>query len=326
GAALPALGIIVGVIALLAKGLSRKYVGTGIRGSFDAEGFNGGQFDFYKGGFLRSNRTYYKPLEAEFEEMLDDSMAGLTTGLTDMAETLGLSTDALEGFTGEGFTLWINGKTQEEIQQALQEQIEATGNAMAELILGTDAFSRAGENALETMARLSGSLLAFNDVADLLGHQSFDMSLTGGDNASALVDLFGGAEGLSAAANSYFAGFYSEGEQTETILRRLRERFDDIGVAMPESRAGFRELVESLDLTTEHGRKLYASLLQMSGAMDQVLPQVDSFTLSMAGMLDEIGGEIGLQIETARDMAADARAAATLWARTAESLRDYLSG
>ena len=326
GAALPALGIIVGVIALLAKGLSRKYAGTGIRGHFDAEGFNGGQFDFYKGGFLRSNRTYYKPLEAEFEEMLDDSMAGLTTGLTDMAETLGLSTDALEGFTGEGFTIWINGKTQEEIQQALQEQIEATGNSMAELILGTDAFSRAGENALETMARLSGSLLAFNDVADLLGHQSFDMSLTGGDNASALVDLFGGAEGLNAAANSYFAGFYSEGEQTETILRRLRERFDDIGVAMPESRAGFRELVESLDLTTEHGRKLYASLLQMSGAMDQVLPQVDSFTLSMTGMLDEIGGEIGLQIETARDMAADARAAATLWARTAESLRDYLSG
>lgn len=326
GAALPALGIIVGVIALLAKGLSRKYAGTGIRGHFDAEGFNGSQFDFYKGGFLRSNRTYYKPLEAEFEAMLDDSMAGLTTGLTDMAETLGLSTDALEGFTGEGFTIWINGKTQEEIQQALQEQIEATGNSMAELILGTDAFSRAGENALETMARLSGSLLAFNDVADLLGHQSFDMSLTGGDMASTLVDLFGGAEGLNAAANSYFAGFYSEGEQTETILRRLRERFDDIGVAMPESRAGFRELVESLDLTTEHGRKLYASLLQMSGAMDQVLPQVDSFTLSMTGMLDEIGGEIGLQIETARDMAADARAAATLWARTAESLRDYLSG
>ncbi|MFC4215976.1 hypothetical protein ACFP4H_22450 [Pseudophaeobacter arcticus] len=326
GAALPALGIIVGVIALLAKGLSRKYAGTGIRGSFDAEGFNGGQFDFYKGGFLRSNRTYYKPLEAEFEAMLDDSMAGLTTGLTDMAETLGLSTDALEGFTGEGFTIWINGKTQEEIQQALQEQIEATGNAMAELILGTEDFSRAGENALETLSRLSGSLLAFNDVADLLGHQSFDMSLTGGDNASTLVDLFGGAEGLNAAANSYFAGFYSEGEQTETILRRLRERFDDIGVAMPESRDGFRELVESLDLTTEHGRKLYASLLQMSGAMDQVLPQVDSFTLSMTGMLDEIGGEIGLQIETARDMAADARAAATLWARTAESLRDYLSG
>ena len=329
-----ALGVVSELLAPTGVDLSRLVLSQeqpqhgGRRAACDVrgQGFDGGQFDFYKGGFLRSNRTYYKPLEAEFEEMLDDSMAGLTTGLTDMAETLGLSTDALEGFTGEGFTIWINGKTQEEIQQALQEQIEATGNSMAELILGTDAFSRAGENALETMARLSGSLLAFNDVADLLGHQSFDMSLTGGDNASALVDLFGGAEGLNAAANSYFAGFYSEGEQTETILRRLRERFDDIGVAMPESRAGFRELVESLDLTTEHGRKLYASLLQMSGAMDQVLPQVDSFTLSMTGMLDEIGGEIGLQIETARDMAADARAAATLWARTAESLRDYLSG
>ena len=326
GAAIPAVGIILAVVGLLAKGLSRKYAGTGIRGNFDAEGFNGGQFDFYKGGFLRSNRTYYKPLEYEFEAALDDSMAGLTTGLTDMADTLGLRMDALEGFASEGFTIWINGKSSEEIQAALMEQIEATGNSMAELVLGTEKFTRSGETALETLGRLSSSLLAVNDVADLLGHQSFDMSLVGGDRASGLVDRFGGSEAMNAAANSYFAGFYTDAEQTETILRRLGDRFEDLGLAMPESREGYRELVEALDLTTTHGRDLYASLLQMSAAMDQVLPQVDSFTLSMTGMLDEIGGEIGLQIETARDMAADARAAATLWARTAESLRNYLSG
>jgi len=326
GAAIPAVGIILAVVGLLAKGLSRKYAGTGIRGNFDAEGFNGGQFDFYKGGFLRSNRTYYKPLEYEFEAALDDSMAGLTTGLTDMADTLGLRMDALEGFASEGFTIWINGKSSEEIQAALMEQIEATGNSMAELVLGTQKFTRSGETALETLGRLSSSLLAVNDVADLLGHQSFDMSLVGGDRASGLVDRFGGSEAMNAAANSYFAGFYTEAEQVDTVLRRLGDRFEDLGLAMPESREGYRELVEALDLTTTHGRDLYASLLQMSAAMDQVLPQVDSFTLSMTGMLDEIGGEIGLQIETARDMAADARAAATLWARTAESLRNYLSG
>ncbi|WP_417699875.1 hypothetical protein [Pseudophaeobacter sp.] len=326
GAALPALGIVFGGIALLAKGLSRKYAGSGIRGHFDANGFNGSQFDFYKGGFLRSNRTNYKGLAYEFELALDNSMAGLTSGLETMAETLGLSTDALDGFSGAGFTIWTHGKNAQQIQAELEAQIKATGNSMASLILGTNSFSRAGENALETLARLSGSLLAFNDVAELLGHRAFNLSLEGGDNASALVDLFGGAEGMNAAANTYFAGFYSEGEQTDAILGRLRDRFEEIGVAMPESRAGFRALVEGLDLTTSHGRELYASLLQMSGAMDQVLPQIDSLSLSMSGMMDEIGGEIGLQIETARDMAADARAAATLWARTADSLRDYLSG
>ncbi|MEQ3671497.1 hypothetical protein, partial [Pseudophaeobacter sp.] len=326
GAAIPAVGIILAVVGLLAKGLSRKYAGTGIRGNFDTEGFNGGQFDFYKGGFLRSNRTYYKPLEYEFEAALDDSMAGLTTGLTDMADTLGLRMDALEGFASEGFTIWINGKSSEEIQAALMEQIEATGNSMAELVLGTEKFTRSGETALETLGRLSSRLLAVNDVADLLGHQSFDMSLVGGDRASGLVDRFGGSEAMNAAANSYFAGFYTDAEQVDTVLRRLGDRFEDLGLAMPESREGYRELVEALDLTSTHGRDLYASLLQMSAAMDQVLPQVDSFSLSMTGMLDEIGGEIGLQIETARDMAADARAAANLWARTAESLRNYLSG
>lgn len=326
GAALPAFGIIFGGLSLLAKGLSRKYAGTGIQGSFDTEGFTGSQFDFYKGGFLRSNRTDYKPLEADFEAALDASMAGLTTGLTDMAGALGLGTDALEGFSSASFIIWLNGKTQEEIQQALQEQIEATGNEMAELVLGTEEFSRVGETALETLTRLSGSLLAVNDVADLLGHRSFDASLLGGDQASSLVDRFGGAEAMNTAANSYFAGFYSEGEQAETVLRRLRDRFADIGLAMPESRAAFRNLVEGLDLTTTHGQDLYASLLQMSGAMDQVLPQINSLSLSISGLMDDIGGEVSLQIETARDMASDARAAASLWARTAETLRDYLSG
>ena len=94
---------------------------------------------------------------------------------------------------------------------------------------------------------------------------------------------------------------------------------------MPGSRDGFRALVESIDLTSTAGQELYAQLLGLSGAMDQVLPQVGQFTASMSGLLDQIGGEIGAQVDAARTLAGDSKQAASLWYRTATTLRDFLS-
>lgn len=326
GAALPAAGILIGGIALLAKGLSRKYAGSGIRGSFDAEGFTGSSIDFYKGGFLRSNRTDYKPLEAGLEAALDQSMSDLSDGVKDMAASLNLGTKALEGFAGEGFTLWTNGKSQEQIQQELQALMADTGSEMAALVLGTDRFSRAGETALDTLGRLSGSLTAVNDMADLLGHGLFDISLKGANAASELVDLFGGAEAMAGAASAYFGAFYSEGERTEAQLKRLREAFGDLGLAMPASRDAFRELVEGIDTSTQSGRELYAELLQMSGALSDVLPQMSAYSAELAGMVGEIGGELGAQIEAARARISEERATAESWRRAGSSLRDVVDG
>lgn len=196
---------------------------------------------------------------------------------------------------------------------------------MADLILGTDEYTRAGESSLDALTRLSTGLGAVNDRLDMLGHTAFNVSLRGADMASDLTELFGGVAAMAGAANIYFGAFYSQGERTEIILRRLRERFEEMGLAMPETRAGFRALVEGIDLTTGSGRELYAQMLQLSGAMAAALPAAQQFTVAMAGLLDEIGGEIGAQIDLSRRGASDARAAATLWYRTATTLRGFLS-
>ncbi|MDK3017628.1 hypothetical protein [Pseudodonghicola flavimaris] len=325
GAALPALGVIAGGIALLAKGLSRKYEFSGIRGNFTSGGFDGQGYDFYKGGFLRGDKTEYYPLEAELQAVLDSATTGVVGSIGDMAGAIGLSTRKLKGFVSEYVQVNTN-QDAEAIMADLMEALDAAGSEMAALVLGTTKFSRAGESALETLTRLSGGLSAVNDMTDLLGQTAFRVSLRGADMASSLVDAFGSADAMATAAASYFQGFYSESEQSETILRRLRDQFAGLNVAMPESRAGFRSLVESVDLTTDAGRKLYAGLLGLSGAMDEVLPKVSEMTMGMSGLLDDIGGEIGDQIDTARKMAEAAKASAELWYRTANTLRDFKDG
>ncbi|MEX5601210.1 hypothetical protein SM763_24045, partial [Pseudophaeobacter sp. C1-32P7] len=131
---------------------------------------------------------------------------------------------------------------------------------------------------------------------------------------------------MAGSVSAYFGAFYSEGERTEVILRRLREEFGDLGVAMPASRDGFRELVEGIDTTTEHGRALYAGLLQMSGALAEVLPQVSAYSAELAGMVGEIGGELGAQIDAARARVSEERATAESWRRAGSGLRDLVDG
>jgi hypothetical protein len=322
GAALPAFGIIAGGIALLAKGLSRKYAGSGIRGNFGAEGFEGAQFDFYKGGFLRSNRTDLKPLEAEFELALDQSMTGITAGLHDMADVLNLSSDAIDTFVGADFQLWTNGKSQEEIQAALAEQLELTSSAMAELILGEEAVARAGETATDTLTRLATGLEATNEAFDLLGHSAFAASILGGDAASHLVDQFGSIEAFSTSVLTYWNAFYSDAERQEATLRGLSERFAELGVAMPKSREGFRAMVEAIDLSSEAGRTLYAELIQLSGAMNEALPAVQGLSAAVTASVAGVNGEVASLMAQARDTATEAARAAQDWARAGTSLRD----
>ncbi len=311
GMALP----LVAGIALLAKGLSRKYAGSGIRGNFDAEGFNGSQYDFYKGGFLRSNRTDLKPLEAEFELALDESMAGVTAGLHSMADVLNLNSDAIDKFEGAGFQLWTNGKSQEEIQAALAEQLELTSSAMAELILGEHDVARAGETATDTLTRLATGLEATNEAFDLLGHSAFAASILGGDAASHLIDQFGSIEAFSTSVLGYWNAFYSDAERQEATLRGLSERFAELNIVMPESREGFRAMVEAIDLSSEAGRALYAELIQMSGAMNEALPAVQGLSAALSDSVAGVNGEVASLMAQARDTATDAARAAQDWFR-----------
>jgi len=325
GAALPAIGIVLGGVALLSKAFGRKYKYSGIKGAFGESGFEGRSFDYYKGGWFRSDKTKYRALDPELDQALDSQFGALRDHVEGMGTSLGLSLATLEGFEGASFKLKTSGKSQQEIQTALAGQMQKATDQMAALLLGTDEFARTGESATDTLSRLSGSLLAVNDAMDLLGQAGFDVSLQGADLASDLVAEFGGQDRFALAVSGYFGAFYTEAEQSEARLARLREEFEALGISMPASRAAFREIVESLDLTTAGGQTFYAELLKLSAALGDVLPQVSAFTAEIAGIAAEIGGEIGVQIEAAQDMASAAQAAAEEWHRTAESLRGFVA-
>lgn len=327
GAALPALGILAGGIALLASGLKQEYDGRAVRGTLGPEGFDGFEFDFWDGGWIRGDKTVFHETRAEIQNQLDQVATDIRANVADMAATLGLGSDAIRNFTGEQFTIWLSGPnagSEAEIAAALEAELAKLGDGMADLIPGISDFTRAGEGTYEALTRLGSSLLAINDTMLLLGRNAFAASLVGADSASALIDRFGGAEALNTAIATYWQAFYSDAERNAGVMRQLVATFDRMNVVMPQSRAEYRALIEAQDLNTERGRELYAQLIQLASAMDQVLPKVADFTASMAGLLGQIGDQAGSILDATRENFRASQNAAREWYRTTDVLRDVI--
>ncbi|ULB10767.1 tail tape measure protein [Cereibacter azotoformans] len=204
---------------------------------------------------------------------------------------------------------------------------------LAELIAGNTLVStrpelaalvKEGESFVEALQRLSAAMSGVNGVMDTLGHGFRAVDMVTAGMASDLAALFGGLEGMVSATSSYYQAFTSEAERMETATRQATEALTGMGVALPETRAEYRRLVEAQDLTTERGRELYAALVGMAGVMDQILPSVASLSAGLAGLVGTITTDLDGMISGAAEAQRAAAAAAKGWYQVTVALRDYI--
>ena len=206
-----------------------------------------------------------------------------------------LSTGALFGESGRGDnyagTLFESFSTQSpdaatalknfsiDLKQATIQALQAASDipqSISDKLRGIDAerLSEEAANALvqqiasivDSVSGLKASLsgLPFEDVKNL----SFDAS-------ASLLEFAGGLENLSSGLNSYYQNFFTAAERETALRNQLESAFVSINLSLPETRQGFRDLVEAQDLSTESGRKTYAALLALSGAFAELTQGAD---------------------------------------------------
>jgi hypothetical protein len=141
--------------------------------------------------------------------------------------------------------------------------------------LVVDKYKKDGEDATAAVLRLLSSLNAANDAFEQLGLTMYDITAIGADTASKLMDAFGGLENFGAGMATYYSEFYTEQEKVAFMTGKLTDAFGDLGYSLPETRDEFRDLVESLDLTTEAGQESFAGLIGLAGGFDALLDALD---------------------------------------------------
>jgi len=278
GSVLPGIGTVIG--AALGAAFGSKLFGgawetkdAGLAFSVTDGDFLGQQYEYQKkkGGLFSSNkkRTRFSALDyetaARFQSVYDateDTVAGLFESLSYSVEEASLA-----GLQLARTKISTKGKTEEEIQQAIAEWFGSAADAMtAEL---NKVFATGLDLDLEGMQAFVGNLQGVNEVLRYLDVGMYDASVAGGKLAEALSAAAGGLDALAANSATYYGAFFSEAEKIEDTIDSIKRAFESADVELAASREAYRAMVEDIDLTTEAGQEMFATLMQLSGQAAQ---------------------------------------------------------
>lgn len=239
-------------------------------------------------------------IDAEFKRfttLMESSILGdkqgvgssATIRIGDLEREIGLAIES--SWTKHGFGGWSDAemlpRLQTDIQLTLLEAFQVAGDALPkvlfEMLDGVDIRGLTAEQAQALAQQFSVVVEQVSTLQEAINNLPFanlrDLSF---DAAANLIQFAGGLESLNAGMTSYFQNFYSEEEKLEWATKQIGDAFGELGLTMPDvtqgaelAKAAYRDLVESLDVTTEEGQRAYATLMTLSGGFAELVTGMD---------------------------------------------------
>jgi hypothetical protein len=164
--------------------------------------------------------------------------------------------------------------------EEIQAELEAIFSQQADLITGfvvpaMKEYQQMGEGLFETLTRVAKEQAIFNDYMQNMGLSMEGVSsIMAIDMAQSIAEMMGGFDNFTDAASSYVDKFFSDQEKFDMLQRSLSETFAALGVSMPTTTQGFRDLVEGIDRTTTEGQRLFAALLEINPSFAEFAEQL----------------------------------------------------
>jgi len=267
---------------------TKKLLDTGLQiGAQELGDIMAGDFDAF---YYNTVKTTKKKLfglskKTSTKDELTGADSSLTEQFTQIFEYLGgavgeslniLGIDAanaIENFQVNIGKISFKDLSGDEIQAELEAIFGEQADLLATYVLPQiEEYQRMGEGAFETLTRVSKEQAIFNDALENMGVNLGSMSsLMRLDVAQSIIDLMGGLEEFSSKTSAYFEKFFSEDEKIKMLGDSLNEAFSSIGETVPATHAAFRSIIEGIDYTSESGQALFASLMELSPALDQYI-------------------------------------------------------
>ena len=325
----PIGGAVVGAITgTLNRAFGRKLKDTGIEGSFGGtSGFSGRGYEFYKGGWFRSDKTKYKALDSEFTSGMANTFKQMQVNTALYAESIGLTSDAVANYT-KTIKVSMKGLTEEQAQKKLEEELNLIQEEMSKLALGTSFVKKTTETYSEALQRLSTNLSGVNGLFDNLNYKLLDVSMSSAELASSLVDAFGSLDNMTTKVQSYYDNYYTTAEKNAIVTRQVTTALTKLGYSMPKTRDEFRALVESQDLTTEAGRNAYASLISLSDAFASLTVSTDDMIQSLKDAISTTKDAANSQIDGAvsylNSVIETSKDTEKTWSNLSKDIKTYL--
>lgn len=256
-----------------------------------------------KGGWFSSDkhRTTYSPGDPAFNAVLQSALDRIAATINRGAAVTGTSTDFGSAYLAPT-NIATAGRKAEDIQKDLEKWFTDAANILAKTVNGLQQFAFYGENAFDAIVRLSTALQSANEGFELIGKGLVASTLRNADAMFRLQDMMGGAEKFTDKIDTYFTSMFSDEEQAAQkaaqATRQVGTSFDEINsalvkaglatITLPQTKAGFIELVNGLDVTTDSGAKTFAALMDISEAFALVQNQAKEYAKMIQDSQDDL--------------------------------------
>lgn len=286
----------------------KQTLGSILGSGFDAKYFTDVQIK--KSGLFGSStkyRTYMTEADAELEQQITAVFNSIYNSVLIGAKALGGAeseiVNTLNNFVVDIGKVKLTG-TAEEMQQTLTAVFGAAGDTIAKAVVpGLEKFQNVGEGYFETLIRVSTELEYVNSWFSMLGTTLFNLGISGVQASQSLIDMFGGVSNFETSVSDYYDNFYSEQEKINTKTKQLTDAFASLGIQLPTSIEGYRQIVNAQDLTTKSGQETFYSLIQLSSAFKEVIDYSTELASTIEKTVEQYLAELQARVRSNEDIA-----------------------
>jgi hypothetical protein len=227
------------------------------------------------GGWFHSDKTsyqtIYKALDDDVSRLFNLVFVNMSTTLVELARGLGADVSAAMAYVFGGDKLDLRGMTGDEINKTLSEYFSKVGDvAVRELFGGlVTKYQQLNEGLFETAARLVIDKAIVTEILTMTNQGLPGTTAAVIAFSEAIIAMAGDLDALQDAASAYYDKFFTEGEKTARTFDMLVGYFGDMNEMFPATRAGYRDMLEGIDLTTAAGQEQYVMMLKLAGAADE---------------------------------------------------------
>lgn len=285
------------VIGSIMSGISNFLFGGKVTQSIVAQGIgtnktslsdviNGGNVKAYQfadikthtsGGLFGSSSDSYstqtQKVSKDVQESLNRIFSSIGKTMLSVGKTLG---DSIGKDLGKvvldasipAMRIDLMGLNGEKAAKKVNGVISATLDKMSTKMFGdiVGKYQQLGEGMLQTTIRIVSEIAIVKDALDQSGLKLLKDDVIGVSDA--IVQAAGGLEGFQKLFEDYYDKFYTDAEKQARLQTRLTDTMKEAFLVLPETRDGYRKLVEGLNMTNPLDQQRYSLLLELSSAAD----------------------------------------------------------
>lgn len=229
-------------------------------------------------GWFQKTQVSYQDYQRKLSDQSKSAFAtvfnNMRKSFIDIGKTLNKDvTDQVNSFKIDIGKISMTGSSAD-IQKRLQKAFSGLSDKMAYDLFGSviKGYRKVNESAFDTLSRLVIQKAATGAILGQTGQKFVGDAIA---LSQSLIQIAGGLKELQSAASTYFDKFFTDAQKAAYNQEQLTKVLASQNLTLPKTRAGYKALVESLDLSTKSGQEAYVTLLKASDMADKYYSTVE---------------------------------------------------